>query len=184
MAADVQEITLGSGHFYATEFAGEIPEDSTIETEENRLAYTKGGATVEYTTETYTEQDDYKLKTKTIITTEDVVVKGGLLAWNGKTLEKLCATARVSDDPVQGKRTVKIGGVGNDNGKKYLIRFVHEDKGGQNKRITIAGKNQAGFSMAFAMDAGTTLEPEFKAEPLDDEGTLLLYEEAIPKTGG
>lgn len=185
MATEKQEIALGSGHFYTMEYTGTIPEDDVIETEENRLAFTKGGATIEYTTETYTEQDDYKLKTKTITTSEDVVVKGGLLAWNGKTIEKLSATARVTDNPTEGKRTVKIGGVGNDNGKKYLIRFVHKDASGQDtRRFTIAGKNQAGFSMAFAMDAGTTLEPEFKAEPLDDEGTLLIYEEAIPKAGG
>ena len=180
----VKEITLGSGHFYTTEFTREIPEDSTIETEENRLAYTKGGASVEYTAESYTEKDDFGIKTETIITQEDVIIKGGLLAWDGYTLETLSATARVEDDAERGVRTVKIGGIDNDNGKSYLIRFVHKNKKKGDKRLTIVGKNQAGFTLAFATDSGTVVEPEFKAEPMDDEGTLLIYQEPIPVTPG
>ena len=100
------------------------------------------------------------------------------MTWNGKTLEKLCNTARITE--VSGKRTVKIGGIGNQDGKKYIIRFVHLDPIDGDVRITIVGSNQAGFKMAFAKDKATIVDAEFKAEPNDNEGTLIILEETIP----
>ena len=41
------------------------------------------------------------------------------------------------------------------------------------------GKNQAGISFAFAKDAATQVDVEFKARPMDKEGTLIYYEEEI-----
>ena len=93
---------------------------------------------------------------------------------------KICSTARVTDDTSTGKRTVKIGGMGNYDGKKYVIRFVHEDPADGNIRLTIVGNNQSGFSITFAKDKETVINPEFKAQPLDSEGTLIIYEEDIP----
>lgn len=62
-----------------------------------------------------------------------------LLTWCAKTLEKLCATARVTETAK--KRTVKIGGIKNQNHKKYLIRFLHEDSEDGDIRVTIVGRN-------------------------------------------
>lgn len=42
------------------------------------------------------------------------------------------------------------------------------------------GKNQAGFSIAFAKDKETVINAEIKGTPLDNEGTLIIYEEDIP----
>lgn len=56
-------------------------------------------------------------------------------------------------------RTVKIGGLKNQKNDKYLIRFLHEDDEDGDIRVTIVGKNEAGFSFTFATDAETTLEP-------------------------
>lgn len=92
-------------------------------------------------------------------------------------LEKLCATARVTETAK--KRTVKIGGIKNQNNKKYLIRFLHEDSEDGNIRVTIVGRNEAGFSFTFAKDAESTIEPQFKAHPLDKDGTLLIFDEDI-----
>ena len=76
-----------------------------------------------------------------------------------------------------GKRTVKIGGRANDNGKSYVLHFVHEDETDGDVRVTIVGKNQAGFSLAFAKDKETVVDAEFKAQPHDSDGTLIRYEE-------
>ena len=91
--------------------------------------------------------------------------------------EKLCATARVTETAK--KRTVKIGGIKNQNHKKYLIRFLHEDSEDGDIRVTIVGRNEAGFSFTFAKDAESTIEPQFKAHPMDKDGTLLIFDEDI-----
>ena len=107
---------------------------------------------------------------------EEVKLKTGIMTLNGNNIAKLAATARV-DETKAGKRTLKIGGAGNDNGKKYLIRFVHEDKEDGDIRLTIVGRNESGFSLAFAKDAETVVDAEFTAFPSDSEGTLIIYTE-------
>ncbi len=113
--SETETLTLGSGKLYIDEFSGTIPENTAIETEEKLLGLIQGGATLEYKPEFYTAEDDFGLVQKTIITKEEVTLKSGLCTWNGNTLAKLCQTARVTD--AAGKRTVKIGGRANDNGK-------------------------------------------------------------------
>lgn len=173
-----ESIVLGSGDFYCTDFEGtdkELPEDSVIETEENRLGHIKGGASVEYTPSFYEAKDDMGKVSKVIITEEEALLKSGIMTWCGTTLEKLCQTARVTEK--DGKRIVKIGGIGNATGKKYVLRFVHKDTEDGTIRVTIVGNNQAGFTIAFAKDSETVIDAEFKAQPMDKEGTLILYEE-------
>lgn len=176
-------IVLGSGDLYCTDFLGtdkEIPADTEIEKEENRLGHIKGGAEIEYKPEFYDAKDDMGKVSKVIITEEEATLKSGIMTWCGKTLEKLCQTARVEEK--NGKRIVKIGGIGNAKGKKYLLRFVHKDTEDGDIRVTIVGNNQAGFVIAFAKDTETVIDAEFKAQPMDKEGTLILYEEDMDKT--
>lgn len=172
-----KRITLGSGNLYYKEFTGEIPENETIETEQNRLGYISGGATLEYKPTYYEAKDDLGVVVKTILTEEEVILKSGIMTFNGKTLEVLCETGRVTEDSAKHIRTVKIGGPGNANGKSYIIHFVHKDPTDGDIRITIVGKNQAGFSLAFAKDKETVIDAEFKALPQDSEGTLIKYQE-------
>lgn len=42
------------------------------------------------------------------------------------------------------------------------------------------GQKYAGATLTFATDAGTTVEPEFKALPHDSDGTLVELIEEIP----
>ena len=158
------------------------PDDAVVETEDNRLGHIKGGAEIEYAPEFYEAKDDMGKVSKVIITEEEATLKSGIMTWCGTTLEKLCQTARVTEDKAKGIRTVKIGGIGNATGKKYLLRFVHKDTQDGNIRVTIVGNNQAGFTIAFAKDSETVIDAEFKAQPMDKEGTLILYTEDIDKT--
>lgn len=173
----MERIVLGSGKIYIKEFTGEIPADEDIEADENLLGLIQGGATLEYKGEFYTAEDDSGVATKTILTKEEAMLKSGVMTWNGKTIEKLCSTARVTE--TSSLRTVKIGGVKNQNGKRYIIHFLHEDPIDGDIRITIVGKNQAGFSLAFAKDKETVIDAEFKAESQDKEGTLIIFKEEI-----
>lgn len=174
-----KRIVLGSGHTYTMEFAGALPEIATIETEENRLGHTSAGASLEYTPESYTATDDFGTVTKTIIIKEEALLKLGICTFNGSTLEKLVSTARVTTEG--NKRIVKIGGLNNDNGKSWVVLFAHKDKKDGNIYVLIVGKNTAPLTLAFAKDKETVINPEFKAEPQDDEGTLIQYIEEIPE---
>ena len=173
-------ITLGSGKLYIVEFTGNIPSNAEIEKEENLIGYIQGGAELEYKPEFYTAEDDLGKAKKTIITKEEAKLKSGVMTWNGKTLKQLSATGRVTEEA--GIRTVKIGGIANDDNKNYVIHFVHEDSVDGDVRVTVVGKNTAGYTLSFAKDKETVVDAEFEAIPSDDEGTLIVYQEEIDVT--
>lgn len=175
---DKNTITLGSGKIYLTAFSESMPTVDTLCVDNNLLGYVKGGASLEYTEETYEEKDDLGYVSKVITTSEEAVLKCGLLTWNGETLKKLIDRCKSTE--AAGKRTTKIGGVGNAQGGYYAICFMHEDKTDGNLWILIKGRNTAGATLTFASDSGTVIEPEFKAMPHDDDGTLIELIEEIP----
>lgn len=175
MGKPSKRIVLGSGKFYLMEFEDTIPEVEDICKEENQLAYIKGGASLEYKPTFYEAKDDLGYCTKTIITDEEVLLKSGIMTFTGNTLEKLCDTARVEEDKTKGRRIVKFGGVANAKRSKYLICFHHEDPIDGDIWIIIVGNNQTGFILAFAKDAETVIDAEFKALAQDGEGTLIKY---------
>lgn len=174
------KIVLGSGKLYIQEATfsdgvATIPADSALEVAGNLLGYIKGGATLTYTPSFYTAKDDLGIVSKKFLTEEEAILTSGIMTWEAATLQKLCSTAKVTT--ASGKKTVKIGGVGNFDGKNYVIRFVHEDAVEGDIRITIVGSNEAGFELSFAQDAETVINAEFKAMPHDKDGTLIIYEE-------
>lgn len=175
-----EKIVLGSGKLYVMEYTNTIPEDATIETDVNLLGLISGGASLKYTPTFYECKDDLGLMSKKIMTDEECILESGIMTWNGNTLKKLCSTARVTEDSVKKMRTVKIGGIKNQDGKKYVVQFVHKDVVNGDVRVTIIGSNEAGFEMAFAKDKETVINAQFKAQPHDVDGTLVIFKEAIP----
>lgn len=176
--ADTEEIVLGSGKVYIAEFTGTLPEAATLAVDTNLLGLIKGGASITYKPTFYEAKDDLGLKTETVITDEEAIFKTGLITWDGNTLKKLCATGRVTETATL--RTVKIGGIANNDGKSYVLLFVHTDTIKGDTRIFVVGKNTAGFALSFLKDKETVLDAEFKASPQDNEGTLIKYEKVIP----
>lgn len=173
---DGKTITLGSGKVYVQAFSDTMPTVDTLCVDDNLLGWIKGGASLTYTQDTYEEKDDLGMVSKIITTSEEAILKLGILTWNGGTLAKLVDRGKTS--VTGGKRTTKIGGAGNDQGKVYAICFVHEDEQDGDVHVLIKGKNTAGFTLTFATDGGTVVEPEFKAMPHDTDGTLIeLIEE-------
>ncbi len=177
---DKNTITLGSGKIYLQAFSDSMPTVDTLCVDGNLLGYIKGGASLEYTQETYEEKDDLGYVSKIITTSEEAILKCGLLTWNGATLQKLID--RCGSTEASGKRTTKIGGQGNAQGGYYAICFYHEDNVDGDLWILIKGRNTAGATLTFATDSGTVIEPEFKALPHDDNGTLVELIEEIPTT--
>lgn len=175
---ELNRIQLGSMDFYVIEFTGTIPEDSVIETEENMIGRTKNGGTINYTANWYLAESDNGKAKKRKLTGESATIGYGNITWNGYTIATLVATARVSEK--NGKRTTKIGGVTNNNGKRYLIRGVHRDATDGDVRITGVGVNTGGWEAAFSPTGETIITPTFECDPLlDSDGTLLEYEEEI-----
>ena len=173
---DKSNITLGSGKAYIQELTGDtLPTVDALCVEGNLLAYIKGGAELTYTEETHEEKDDLGYVSKIVTISEEAILKLGLLTWNGNTLANLVDRCDVSEEG--GKRTIKIGGAANSKGKEWVICFHHEDEKDGDLWVLIRGRNTAGLTLTLAADAGTVLEPEFKALPLADGTLITLIEE-------
>ena len=127
MAAS-KRIVLGSGKLYVQAMANDtVPTVDALCVDANQLGYIQGGATLTYTPTFYTAKDDLGVCTKTVLTEEDVTLTTGLMTFDANALDKLVATGSVTDDTTNHKRTLKIGGVGQNDGTKYAICFKHED---------------------------------------------------------
>lgn len=175
-------ITLGSGDLMIKEYTDTMPAHTDFDVTTELLGRIQGGATLEYSGEWYEAKDDTGKVVKTIITSEEVLLKSGIITWNGNTLAQLCATARVTEE--NGLRIVKIGGAENYNGKSYALCFHHADKVDGDVWLVVRAVNQGGFSLAFAKDKETIIDAEFKCLPQDDDGTLVQYIEEIAEQVG
>lgn len=172
-----ERMILGAGDLYLAEYTGTIPEDSVIEVEDNKIGGIQSGASLEYSMETTEIKAVYNYIVKEIVTNEEAVFKSGIMAINADNIKKLCSTARVTEDTAKKTRTVKIGGIQNDDGKNYIVRFVHKDAEDGDIRVTIVGRNRAGLTFSFMKDSPTVIDAEFRAIPHDSEGTLITYKE-------
>lgn len=97
-----------------------------------------------------------------------------------RKIENLFRSVEIEKD---GKRVAKIGGISNDNGKRYIIRGICHDKMDGDIRITGVGVNTSSWEAVFKTDSETVIQPTFELEPvLDDVGTLLIYKEEAIET--
>ena len=179
---DKDTITIGSCKAYMMVAEDTMPTKDDLFKAENQVGKVKGGAAVEYTEETHEEKDDLGTVSKIITISEEALLKLGLITWNGLTLQQLIDRCKVEE--ADGVRVVKIGGAGNAQGKYYAIGLHHEDKKDGDLWVIIKGRNTAGVTLTLATDAGTLLEPEFKAMPHDEEGTLIELIEEITEAAG
>lgn len=177
-----EEIILGSGDLYIVDFTGEIPDDTEIEKDENRAGNIKGGATLEYSIESQTVQDDKGRVKKTIITKETVLFKTGLMTWIKKFIQAIIQTARIDETTKTGHRVYKLGGLANLNKTRYLWRFVHTRDDGRKLRITVTGKNTGTISLAFQPENETVVDAEITADTLDSAGTLVILDDEMLKS--
>lgn len=188
-----KRIALGSAKLYVTELteSNKATSDITIENalklvddvakEENILGRIKNGATANYSATSYTEQDDFGETSKTHITDDSFSISAGFITFDHDMVNKIIATGEYSKDE-NGNEMTKIGGISNDNGKKYLCVLVHEDKKDGDIIYIIHGKNVAAIAWAFAKGAGTMTSPTIQAEPFDTKGHHAILLTRKPKT--
>ncbi len=176
-----RRIAMGSVDIYCTEWAGnsvaDIPTDAEIETEANRIAYTKDGGVITYKPTFYTAKSDDGEVKRTELVEEEVTVSFGLITWNGDTIQKLVPTASVTVK--DGKRRTEIGGIKNADGKTYLFRAVHKDKVKGDVRYTFIGRNTQGFAATYKPGQETVITPEIACDPFDNGRLIIMDEDDI-----
>lgn len=177
---DAEVITLGSGILMIKEYTTTVPAYTEFSEETDLLGAISGGASLEYKPTFYTAKDDSGVHVKEVVVEEEATLKSGIMTWNGKTLTKLCSTARVTE--ASGVRTVKIGGAKNHDGKSYALCFHHKDAKDGDVWVVVRGTNQSGFTLSFAKDKETVIDAEFKCMPQDSDGTLIQYIEKMTET--
>ena len=167
------DIILGSGDLYLTEYSGTLPDDNTIETEENSVGHISGGASLEYKPELYEVISDKNVVLKRFVTNEEVTFKSGVLTFNVDMLEKL-STGSVTSTATT--KTIKIGGA--KSMTSYLLQFVHTKDDGKKLRIQMIATASDGFVLTFAKDKETVVDAVFKALSQTD-GTLVTIKDEI-----
>lgn len=177
MADKIIHIPVGSGYLYHDVFTGAIPADADIEAEAHRLGYIEKGGEIGYKPTYKVFKDDYGIQQRTVLTTEEATFKASLIAWAMSDFSAFASTARVTES--QGRRTIKIGGLGNDDGKVHLFRFVHPDATYGDVRITIVGTQTGGFTLSFKPDDASNMALEITAQASDAQGTLIVLDEEV-----
>lgn len=174
-----ERIILGSGKHYVAEYnsVNGLPSHTDVCKPENLLGLTKSGAELSYTEDTHEESDDHGLATKVVTIKEDAFLKLGVATMNGNTLQKMVDRCQVTEK--DGLRTIKIGGAGNAQNKDWVVCFHHEDKKDGDIWVMVVGRNTGGLTLTYAMDNATKAEPQFKALPQDDKGTLITIIEEM-----
>lgn len=179
-------IPVGSGYLYYMSFTGTVPADSVIETDDNRLGHIEGGAEISYKPTTKTFKDDFGIVSREKLTAEEAALKASLVAWSSVDMAVFADTARMTESTgSDGRkhRTIKIGGLKNDPVKPYLFRFVHLDPQYGDIRITIVGRSAAEIKLAYKPEDSSNMDLEVTAQSQDEDGTLILFDEALPADG-
>lgn len=163
------DMLLGSGDLYIASFDGEtIPENSVLETDDNRIGGIKGGATLTYKPTIYSATDDMRRMKKSTITAEEVTFKSGFLSFDLGELATLCLGAVYT----KGATEDVLEGGGGTTIQQYILRFVHTMDTGAKVRTTMVGIPSNGFELAFSPESESTINAEFIAAPMNSKGRL------------
>lgn len=158
-----RKATVGAGKVYISEYneTTGIPSDETLEVSANFKTHTSGGITFSYTSDSKEIEDDLGEVVDEALSKESFSVKFGLMSHDAEDLQQLCSTAAVTTDTTS--VTVEIGGIDNDNGKYYIVRFVHVSKDGKNTRYTMVGRSKE-FSLPYQKGETTVIDATFNGK--------------------
>lgn len=170
-------VILGAGKWYAKPWTSGAIDIETVAVPENLLGYTQGGATITYTPETYTIEDDIGMVRRTFMTKGNATMSTGLLTFDLKSLAALQSVGTVTEDAAGNTVTLKLPG-GKSSLKKMNIVFVYEDdETGTTTSIGMVGVNTSPLELAFAKDAETVVDLEFSSESNGVDDTIVTIVE-------
>ena len=183
-----QRVVLGAGKWYIAPYTSGALDMETVEEEDNLLGYTQGGATITFTPETYTIEDDIGMVRKTFQTKATAEMKTGLLTFTTDSLAAMLSVGQATQTPAsaseRGKTTLKLGG-GKSALKKFSVVFVYEDdETGFKTRIGMVATNTAPLELVFAKDAETVVDVTFTAESNGVDDTIIVIEEETAEATG
>lgn len=183
-----QRVVLGAGKWYIAPYTSGALDMETVEEEDNLLGYTQGGATITFTPETYTIEDDIGMVRKTFQTKASAEMKTGLLTFTADSLAAMLSVGQATQTPAsaseRGKTTLKLGG-GKSALKKFSVVFVYEDdETGFKTRIGMVATNTAPLELVFAKDAETVVDVTFTAESNGVDDTIIVIEEETAEATG
>ena len=183
-----QRVVLGAGKWYIAPYTSGALDMETVEEEDNLLGYTQGGATITFTPETYTIEDDIGMVRKTFQTKDSAEMKTGLLTFTTDSLAAMLSVGQATQTPAsaseRGKTTLKLGG-GKSALKKFSVVFVYEDdETGFKTRIGMVATNTAPLELVFAKDAETVVDVTFTAESNGVDDTIIVIEEETAEATG
>ena len=170
-----EQVVLGAGKWYVSEWVSGAIDFATLCVESNIMGYTSGGATLEYTIDKYTIEDDIGMVRRTFKTKGNATMKTGLLTFDVAALSLLMSMGEVSTS--NGKTILKLTG-GKESLKKFCVGFVYEDdETGEIIRVGMVATNTAGITLAFTKDKETVVDVEFTAESNGVDETIVTIEE-------
>ena len=183
-----QRVVLGAGKWFIAPYTSGALDMETVEEEDNLLGYTQGGATITFTPETYTIEDDIGMVRKTFQTKASAEMKTGLLTFTTDSLAAMLSVGQATQTPAsaseRGKTTLKLGG-GKSALKKFSVVFVYEDdETGFKTRIGMVATNTAPLELVFAKDAETVVDVTFTAESNGVDDTIIVIEEETAEATG
>ena len=183
-----QRVVLGAGKWYIAPYTSGALDMETVEEEDNLLGYTQGGATITFTPETYTIEDDIGMVRKTFQTKASAEMKTGLLTFTTDSLAAMLSVGQATQTPAsaseRGKTTLKLGG-GKSALKKFSVVFVYEDdETGFKTRIGMVATNTAPLELVFTKDAETVVDVTFTAESNGVDDTIIVIEEETAEATG
>ena len=183
-----QRVVLGAGKWYIAPYTSGALDMETVGEEDNLLGYTQGGATITFTPETYTIEDDIGMVRKTFQTKAAAEMKTGLLTFTTDSLAAMLSVGQATQTPAsaseRGKTTLKLGG-GKSALKKFSVVFVYEDdETGFKTRIGMVATNTAPLELAFTKDAETVVDVTFTAESNGVDDTIIVIEEETAEATG
>ena len=183
-----QRVVLGAGKWYIAPYTSGALDMETVEEEDNLLGYTQGGATITFTPETYTIEDDIGMVRKTFQTKASAEMKTGLLTFTTDSLAAMLSVGQATQTPAsaseRGKTTLKLGG-GKSALKKFSVVFVYEDdETGFKTRIGMVATNTAPLELVFAKDAETVVDVTFTSESNGVDDTIIVIEEETAEATG
>ncbi len=178
---ETQKVVLGAGKWYVMPWESGVVDYKTLCVEDNLMGYTSGGATVTYTPETYTIEDDIGMVKKTFMTKGAAEMKTGLLTWNVKTMSALLSTGSFTETAAtssnKGENKLELGG-GKASLRKLAVCFVYEDdETGLKTYVFEVATNTAALSLAFAKDKETVIDMTFTGESNGVDDTVLTIVE-------
>ena len=183
---ETQKVVLGAGKWYVMPWESGVVDYKTLCVEDNLMGYTSGGATVTYTPETYTIEDDIGMVKRVFQTKGSAEMKTGLLTWNVKTMAALLSTGTLTEtaatSSANGENKLELHG-GKETLKQFAVGFVYEDDDtGLNTYIYMVASNTAALSLAFAKDKETVIDMTFTGESNGVDDTVLTIVEETAKT--